>query len=69
MYKNYVKDSLTINEYNAKNSSAPDGQQYCNAFCQQYMNIDQCRFYYQKYKNYFGCYWYCVYRTEKYRRI
>ena len=41
MYKNYVKDSLTINEYNAKNSSAPDGQQYCNAFCQQYMNIDQ----------------------------
>ena len=40
MYKNYVKDSLTINEYNAKNSSAPDGQQYCNAFCQQYMNID-----------------------------
>ena len=38
MYKNYVKDSLTINEYNAKNSSAPDGQQYCNAFCQQYYN-------------------------------
>ena len=38
MYKNYVKDSLTINEYNAKNSSAPDGQQYCNAFCQKYYN-------------------------------
>jgi hypothetical protein len=41
MYKNYVKDSLDMNQYLKIMKDAPKGQKYCNGFCQKYMNEDQ----------------------------
>lgn len=41
MYKNYVKDSLDMNQYLKIMKDAPKGQKYCNGFCQKYMNEDE----------------------------
>ena len=41
MFRNYVKVSLDLNEFNKKIKDAPEGQRYCNAFCQKYMNNDE----------------------------
>jgi len=41
MFRNYVKTSLDLNEFNKKIKDAPEGQRYCNAFCQKYMNNDE----------------------------
>jgi hypothetical protein len=43
MFRNYVKESLDLNEYNKILKNAPDGQKYCNAFCQKFM--DETEFY------------------------
>lgn len=38
MYKNYVKESLDMNQYLKVMKDSPVGQRYCNAFCQKYMD-------------------------------
>jgi hypothetical protein len=37
MFSNYVKGALNHNDYMAKLRGAPEGQKYCNAWCQKYM--------------------------------
>lgn len=43
MFRNYVNESLDLNEYNKILKNAPEGQKYCNAFCQKFM--DESEFY------------------------
>jgi hypothetical protein len=43
MFRNYVKESLDLNEYKKILKNAPEGQRYCNAFCQKFM--DETEFY------------------------
>jgi len=43
MFRNYVNESLDLNEYNNILKNAPEGQRYCNAFCQNFM--DESEFY------------------------
>lgn len=38
MFRNYVNESLDLNEYNKIMKNAPEGQRYCNAFCQKFMD-------------------------------
>jgi hypothetical protein len=41
MFKNYVKESLDMNQYLKAMKEAPNGQRYCNAFCQKYMDEEE----------------------------
>ena len=41
MFKNYVNESLDMNQYLKAMKEAPDGQRYCNAFCQKYMDEEE----------------------------
>ena len=41
MYKNYVKDSLNLNEYNKIMKDAPEDHYYCNAICQKFLKKDE----------------------------
>ena len=43
MFRNYVNESLDLNEYNKIMKDCPSGQKYCNAFCQKFM--DETEFY------------------------
>ena len=36
MFKNYVNESLDLNQYNKIMKEAPENQKYCNAFCQKF---------------------------------
>ena len=39
MFRNYVNESLDLNQYNQIMKKAPENQKYCNAFCQKFMEI------------------------------
>jgi len=43
MFRNYVNESLDLNEYNKILKDCAEGQRYCNAFCQKFM--DESEFY------------------------
>lgn len=53
MFKNYIKESLSLSDFNQIMKTAPDGQAYCNAFCQKFMNKDD---FYEKKANCKICY-------------
>ena len=53
MFKNYVKESLSLNEFNKIMKTAPENQAYCNAFCQKFMSKDD---FYEKKANCKECY-------------
>lgn len=40
MFKNYVNESLDLNQYNKIMKEAPENQKYCNAFCQKFLEIN-----------------------------
>ena len=39
MFKNYIKESLSLSDFNQIMKTAPDGQAYCNAFCQKNLKV------------------------------
>ena len=40
-YKDILRERLIRYDYNIKNNNAPDGQRFCNGFCQQYRLITE----------------------------
>ena len=40
MFRNYIKESLDINQYNKINKEASEGEKYCNFLCQKYIKIE-----------------------------
>jgi hypothetical protein len=40
MFRNYVNESLDLNQFNQIMKKAPENQKYCNAFCQKFMDIN-----------------------------
>ena len=41
MFRNYVNESLDLNQFNQIMKKAPENQKYCNAFCQKFMDINE----------------------------
>jgi hypothetical protein len=64
MYKNYVKNSLSLNDYNKILKEAPEDHHYCNAICQKFLKNEE---FFQDVRK--GCCKICFYQIEKARKL
>lgn len=64
MYKNYVKNSLNLNDYNKILKETPKDHHYCNAICQKFLKNEE---FFQEVRK--GCCKICFYQIQKARKL